>query len=303
MARLPAAAEVLSSPGLGTGTRIAEKLAESWLFRNFQQAFEVAKVRTLTLRAVEREPVAGVQTETSGPFCSLLAQTHLACALCQRPKGGEVEPRPSVCVFGLYATSIGVKVGKEIVAYLHTGQVLFRAPTREQIRRAREQIRDCGLAPDADQATRLYQATPVVNRREYQGGVKVLQIFAQQLGAAANQIVLLQADAEPAPITRARELIAAQYQKAVPLALVAKQVGMNKYYFCKRFKQATGYHYTDYVARVRIEKAKNLLLNPNFRISELAFEVGFQSLTHFNRVFRRIAGESPTEFREHLKES
>ena len=143
----------------------------------------------------------------------------------------------------------------------------------------------------------------MVHRREYQGGVKLLQIFAQQLGAAANQIVLLQADAEPAPITRARELIAAQYQKVVPLAMIAKQVGMSEYYFCKRFKQTTGYHYTDYVARHRIEKAKNLLLNPNFRISEIAFEVGFQCLTHFNRAFRRIAGESPTEYREHLKDS
>ena len=40
--------------------------------------------------------------------------------------------------------------------------------------------------------------------------------------------------------------------------------------------------------------------NPNLRVSEIAFEVGFQSLTHFNRVFKRIVGESPTEYRGHL---
>jgi AraC-like DNA-binding protein len=50
----------------------------------------------------------------------------------------------------------------------------------------------------------------------------------------------------------------------------------------------------------RVEKAKNLLLNPNMRISEVAFAAGFQSLSHFNRVFRRIAGESPTRYREKL---
>jgi AraC-like DNA-binding protein len=49
-----------------------------------------------------------------------------------------------------------------------------------------------------------------------------------------------------------------------------------------------------------LEKAKNLLLNPNFRISEIAYEVGFQSLTHFNRAFKNVAGESPTEYRKHL---
>jgi AraC-like DNA-binding protein len=52
---------------------------------------------------------------------------------------------------------------------------------------------------------------------------------------------------------------------------------------------------------VRIEKARTLLLNPNLRISEIAYEVGFQSLTHFNRVFKKLLGQSPTEFRTHLK--
>jgi AraC-like DNA-binding protein len=54
---------------------------------------------------------------------------------------------------------------------------------------------------------------------------------------------------------------------------------------------------------VRIEKAKNLLLNPNLRISEIAYEVGFQSLTHFNRVFKRLMGDSPTDYRAQLKSS
>jgi AraC-like DNA-binding protein len=52
---------------------------------------------------------------------------------------------------------------------------------------------------------------------------------------------------------------------------------------------------------VRIESAKNLLLNPNLRISEIAYQVGFQSLTHFNRVFKKIVGQAPTEYRANLK--
>ena len=49
---------------------------------------------------------------------------------------------------------------------------------------------------------------------------------------------------------------------------------------------------------MRIEKAKALLLNPHLRISEIAYEVGFQSLTHFNRIFRQLTGEAPTGFRD-----
>jgi YesN/AraC family two-component response regulator len=67
------------------------------------------------------------------------------------------------------------------------------------------------------------------------------------------------------------------------------------------FKKATGLTFTDYLGRVRVEKAKNLLLNPHLRVSEIAYTVGFQSLTHFNRIFRKVAGEAPTDFRERLK--
>jgi AraC-like DNA-binding protein len=51
---------------------------------------------------------------------------------------------------------------------------------------------------------------------------------------------------------------------------------------------------------VRIEKVKNLLLNPHKRVSEAAFEAGFQSLSQFNRVFKKIEGMSPSDFREQL---
>jgi len=66
------------------------------------------------------------------------------------------------------------------------------------------------------------------------------------------------------------------------------------------FKKATGVNFIDYLSRVRIEKSKALLLNPNSRISEAAFACGFQSMTNFNREFKRIVGRSPTQFREAL---
>ena len=82
---------------------------------------------------------------------------------------------------------------------------------------------------------------------------------------------------------------------------MAQAAHMSTFYFCKMFRKFTGVNFTEFLSRVRIEKARNLLLNPNLRISEIAYEVGFQSLTHFNRVFKKLLGQSPTEFRAHLK--
>ena len=53
-------------------------------------------------------------------------------------------------------------------------------------------------------------------------------------------------------------------------------------------------HLKQILAIVLVQFAKTLLANPQLRISEIAYEAGFNSLTHFNRMFRRIAGTSPT---------
>jgi Helix-turn-helix domain len=70
--------------------------------------------------------------------------------------------------------------------------------------------------------------------------------------------------------------------------------------FLQVFKKSTGLTFTDYMAHARLEDARTELLNPNRRISEVAYDVGFQSLTQFNRAFKRIVGCSPTQFRESL---
>src|SRR5258708_7112399 len=114
-----------------------------------------------------------------------------------------------------------------------------------------------------------------------------------------NQISLQQNNAEPPVISKAKQYIEEHYAEELSLGQVAA-VHTSVFYFCKLFKRATGLNYTEFVSRIRAEKAKNLLLNPNLRVSEIAYEVGFQSLTHFNRIFKKIVGQSPTDYRTQL---
>ena len=127
--------------------------------------------------------------------------------------------------------------------------------------------------------------------------MRLLTFFAEQLSALANQIMLEQQNAEPPLVQKAREYIEKRKNEELSLADVAKAAGASVYHFCKVFHKATGLKFTDYVARVRLEDARTRLLNPNLRISEIAYDVGFQSLTQFNRTFKRVFGQSPTEFR------
>ena len=115
--------------------------------------------------------------------------------------------------------------------------------------------------------------------------------------ALSNQLMTEKHNAEPPLVLKAREYIDKHKTEELSLADVAKAAGASVFHFCKVFHKATGLKFTDYVARVRLEDARTRLLNPNLRVSEIAYDVGFQSLTQFNRTFKRVFGQSPSDFR------
>jgi AraC-like DNA-binding protein len=82
---------------------------------------------------------------------------------------------------------------------------------------------------------------------------------------------------------------------------VVQYVNVSRFYFCKLFKKATGMTLTEYVSRVRVEKAKALLVDPSLRVSEIVYAAGFGSIPRFNSVFKRYVGVPPTEYRASLR--
>ena len=103
--------------------------------------------------------------------------------------------------------------------------------------------------------------------------------------------------AEPVEIWKARKFIEEHSDEELSLRRVAKAVSISPNHLSEKFKQVTGVNFVEYVARARFKHACDLLRNPGRRISEIAFAVGFQSLSQFNRVFKTLSGKSPTEYR------
>lgn len=284
---------------------LVERLGHSELFREYPRAFQDLTGLPLTLLAVGCWQLAHSGNRHQNGFCALMSRANRSCAACLRTQqrvcdGLNGAPCTLSCSFGITETAMGVKIGERIIAYLQTGQIFFRPPTAKQTHRALRQMDSWRLDLDLNEAARCYSQPPVVRRREYQATVRLLQFFADQIGALANQIVFQQQDTEPTQITRARQVIETDYQEDLSLVALARQVGMSAFYFCRRFKKTTGMNFTQYGSRVRVGKAKGLRLNPNYRVSEVAFEGGFQSLAHFNRIFRSLAGLSPTAYRHEV---
>ena len=289
-----------------TENHLVERLIESKVYADYERAFSDATGLPLRLRPVESWQLPHHGQRKENKFCAMLAEKSRACAACLQVQQclGETARDGSKtvnCAAGLSDTAVPVKLGDRVVGFLHTGQIFRKKPTNSQWEKVAQLAKEWGLQIPEQQLRDAWFQTRVVSGREHDAIIRLLEIFADHLSDLSNQIVVQQENAEPPMITKAKQYIIENQAEELSLGQVAKAVNASSFYFCKMFKKGTGVNFTEYVCRVRIESAKNLLLNPNLRISEIAYQVGFQSLTHFNRVFKKTVGESPTDYRARLK--
>ena len=103
--------------------------------------------------------------------------------------------------------------------------------------------------------------------------------------------------AECESVTKAKAVVLAHLDDELSLCRVAKVVNVSAGYFSELFHKSTGMTFTDYVARMRVEKVKHLLGDGRLQITTIAFDTGFKSVSQFNRVFKRVTGISPRQYR------
>ena len=207
-------------------------------------------------------------------------------------------PSSCHCFAGLTASAVPVKLGNSIVGFLKTGQVFSRTPDEAQFEDVLGSLGRKTLDGETRDTLRVaYLQTRSVEPERYASMITLLQSFADQLGKHAESLAIIEEGREPAAIAKARRYVHEHLDDPLPLGAVAHEAGLSESHFCRLFKEATGLTLTDYVNRCRIERAKKELLRSDRRISEVAFEVGYQSLSQFNRCFAKIVGQSPTTWR------
>jgi AraC-like DNA-binding protein/ligand-binding sensor protein len=287
---------------------LVDRLKKSQIYRDYEKAFRETTGMPINLRPIESFDLPHHDDPKEAPFCALMARTNHTCAACLQlqkkvEEQAQLEPKTLKCFAGLCDSAVPVRVGENLVAFLQTGQVLLHQPNQREFRSLTRSLLKFGVESDLKKLEEAYFQTRVLEKKQYEAVLRLLTIFAQHLSSLSNQLMVAAREAEPPMVTRAKVYIAEKHAEEISLREVASAVNTSAFYFCKMFKQATGLTFTDYLARLRVEKVKNLLQNPNKRISEAAFETGFQSLSQFNRVFRKIAGESPTVWREKMRRS
>jgi len=103
-------------------------------------------------------------------------------------------------------------------------------------------------------------------------------------------------------ISRAVEYIKDNFAKDISIDEIAEYIGISNNYFSLLFKQEMGVNFVDFLTSYRIEMAKKLLANKEFKVYEIGEKVGYSNSKYFSQVFKKITGMSPADYRNFILE-
>lgn len=98
-----------------------------------------------------------------------------------------------------------------------------------------------------------------------------------------------------------REYIRSNYMKEISMQDAARTMNYSDAYFCKLFKQCFDQNFTSYLTNFRVNEAKRLLRNQNASVKDVGMQVGYYDSNYFAKVFKRITGMIPSEYRDSLR--
>lgn len=100
-------------------------------------------------------------------------------------------------------------------------------------------------------------------------------------------------------IQKAIKFMHMNYSNSISISSVANYISLDRTYFSKLFKYTTGQSPADFLAEIRITKAKNLLTHSSLSIEAIALSTGFSSIFYFSSAFKKITGITPSDYRKH----
>jgi AraC family transcriptional regulator len=128
-------------------------------------------------------------------------------------------------------------------------------------------------------------------------GVALAHYLIRRFAVRAPHTLELRGGMPGVRLNRVLDFIQQNYAKETRLWELAQFAGMSPHYFCELFKKSVGLSPHQYVVRCRIKRAKEFLRDRRFTVNQVAEATGFADQTHFTKVFHRIVGVTPMQFR------
>lgn len=285
-----------------------EALKQLPIIRQYAAAFRKATGISLLLARPESTATHGLFASGDNPFCQLVSRSSTGCSVCRGIEGDLLrrvamkgDSQLARCFAGSTVVAVPVVVAGKHVATLLGGPMSCQSRNRRSFAPLANLLSSWGLKRQLPRARQAYLGVQVVSRQQLGGIVELVSILARHLADYGSRCLLDGNGADPPCVARAKQFANGKATGRVSLKEIANHVHLSSFYFCKIFKQATGMTFTEYLSRVRVEKAKELLLDTSRRVSEVAFAAGFGSIPQFNSIFKRHVGRSPSQYRASLR--
>jgi AraC-like DNA-binding protein len=238
------------------------------------------------------------------PICRLIRADSVGlrrCLACnQRHQSRAVKSGATqfyICHAGFQDVAVPIFAFGRHVATIFSGQVLREPKSPAAFRRLRKRLPWLKI-PDRDLRA-AYDRAIYMPRKQFASVMRLLELFARQLCESAQRIRDLEAKLERVEVRRGREFVESRFRD-VSLCLndAARHACLAPTHFSHVFRQTTGTSFTRFVQARRVAEARKHLMDTRKSITDICFACGFNSLTHFNRVFRAFERCSPRQYRD-----
>lgn len=235
-------------------------------------------------------------------LCRHLHTTPTGTQLCQRftqrlleesaPEGSTLQ-----CDAGLFESVVPLNAGGQCVGYFVFGPTAIPERSRTDLNRARHLLARAGVILTETDLADLQTDAPLASRQRQEAIRRLVVAWVEHFARALTHQLVNPAASLPSAVAQACRLVRAHVAEELRVDRVAKAVGLSAGHLSRQFHHSTGLRLVEYIARVRLERATELIVAGRQPITEIAFACGFRSLSQFNRTFRRLTGRSPREWR------
>lgn len=238
-----------------------------------------------------------------------------ACALCERLQAdaagrrvctrftqallqeAATEGTTQRCDAGLHETVVPVHLGGQDVGYFVFGPMADPEAGRVALNRASHLLGCAGVSLTTVELAALTSTAPVAGSSRRESLRRLVTAWVDRFTREFGQHLARPPAELPVAIEQVCRYVRNHYAGPIDVARLARHAGLSAGHLSRLFHRSTGLRLVDYVARVRLEHAREALAGTSRPITEIAHACGFGSLSQFNRLFRRVTGHSPRELR------
>ncbi len=250
------------------------------------------------------------------------------------------EPEIYICHAGLVNVAMSLKVRGKQIGSVITGQLLCEPPSEDHFKEVKKRVKELTL--NMAELKKSYMKIKVFPKDKLDLAVKLISLISSyiiemELSYSLEKRLLreqkkliektkeeeklrmelkrampflslddLSSDSKmrnKRMVKVAKEFMEKNYSEPINLDMISQAVFLSPNYFSSFFKENTGYNVSEYLIRVRIEKAKELLKNFKLTVSKVAELVGYEDSNYFNQLFKKVEGIPPGEYRKKVSPS